>query len=56
MSDTINPRSFPEQAAQQVILELIRADKLAVRDGGEALLQVFDKLKNHFKSLDEQAR
>ncbi|WP_234099699.1 hypothetical protein [Enterobacter roggenkampii] len=54
MSDVINPRSFPEQAAQQVIIELIRANKLSTGDGGVALLQLFEKLKKHYELLAQQ--
>ncbi|MDK9364159.1 hypothetical protein [Lelliottia wanjuensis] len=49
MSDIIDPPTFPAQAAQQVIIELIRAGKLTVSDEGIFLLKVYNRLKKQYE-------
>ncbi|PHM59148.1 hypothetical protein Xsto_04059 [Xenorhabdus stockiae] len=57
MSDVIDPKKNPEQAAQQVLIELIRADKVGgvhgvgVKNNTEALLYVYSTVYNHFKKF-----
>ncbi len=46
MSETINPLMNPEKAAHEVILELIRANKISPRDIPES----FTYLLNHYRS------
>ncbi|MCT8344213.1 MULTISPECIES: hypothetical protein [Photorhabdus] len=57
MSDVIDPKKNPEQAAQQVLIELIRAGKTGGMHGAgtksstEALLYAYTSIYNHFKKL-----
>lgn len=50
MSDPIKPTSYPEKAAFQLIVELIRADKIPmVSNNITNLLSVYDQAVAHFK-------
>lgn len=50
MSDNIKPCSYPEQAAFQLILELIRAEKVPMHsDNVNGLMKMYDQARNHFK-------
>lgn len=49
MTDIINPKAHPELAAQQLVIELIRAGKI---DAGyemkaEELLRIYDIIEKH---------
>ncbi|MDE1479343.1 hypothetical protein KKJ01_14160 [Xenorhabdus bovienii] len=58
MSDVIDPKKNPEQAAQQVLIELIRAEKtggihgVGIKTNTEALLYAYTAIYNHFKKLN----
>ncbi|WP_156730752.1 hypothetical protein [Morganella psychrotolerans] len=58
MSDVVDPKINPEQAAQQVIIEIIRAGKsggffgAGTKPSTDALLTIFQSIVNHYKKLD----
>lgn len=53
----IDPKEYPELAAQQLVIELIRAEKTAMINGVaakstvEAILFAHQSFTNHFKKL-----
>ncbi|MFS4412516.1 hypothetical protein [Providencia sp. T47] len=59
MSDVIDPKKNPEQAAQQLLIEMIRAGKTGpafgagIQNNENALIHTFTALSNHFKKLNE---
>lgn len=51
MSDPIKPSSYPEKAAFQLVVELIRAERLPmVSDNINGILKIYDQAVEHFKS------
>lgn len=51
MSDVVNPKIFPQLAAQQLVIELIRAGKLSTNNAGNDarnVIEVFDQIEKHF--------
>lgn len=59
MSEIIDPKKNPEQAAQQLLVEMIRAGKTGpafgagLQNNGKALIYTFTALKEHFKKLGD---
>ncbi|EJD6498542.1 hypothetical protein M0L11_RS05595 [Providencia rettgeri] len=59
MSVIIDPKENPELAAQQLVIELIRAEKTASINGAstkptvEAVLYAHQSFSNYFKKLKE---
>ncbi|EPK6162418.1 hypothetical protein AB7W88_05995 [Providencia vermicola] len=54
MYDALDPKRNPEQAALQVVIELIRAERIAApQSSGERVIKIFDDLNAHFKTLSE---
>ena len=52
MSDVvIDPKKYPEQAALQVVIELIRAQRVGMQSHPELMKSLFDGLNAHFKEL-----
>lgn len=49
MSEIVDPSTYPAQAAQQIIIELIRAGKLTVGDQGVSLLNLYEKFKKQYE-------
>ena len=49
MSETKNPLSYPEIAAQEVLLELVRAGRIS---SAKNATLAFTDLLNHYRSLD----
>ncbi|EOF2688761.1 hypothetical protein M8T34_05445 [Enterobacter hormaechei] len=56
MSDVINPRNSAEAAAQQVILELIKAGNLGPGVNGKAITDVYENLVKEYKRLNKQSQ
>jgi hypothetical protein len=56
MSDVINPRNSAEAAAQQVILELIKAGNLGAGVNGKAITDVYENLVKEYKRLNKQSQ
>lgn len=53
MSDPIKPTAYPEKAAFQLVVELIRADKVPmVSDNVTNILKIYDQAVTHFKSAN----
>ncbi|MEQ5184370.1 hypothetical protein ABN222_07540 [Providencia alcalifaciens] len=53
MYDALDPKRNPEQAALQVVIELIRAERMGVQSDGQRVIKIFDDLNAHFKTLSE---
>lgn len=52
MYDALDPKRNPEQAALQVVIELIRAERIAApQSNGDRVIKIFDDLNAHFKTL-----
>ena len=50
MSELIKPTSYPEKAAFQLVLELIRAERVTVHHNNvNGLLEMYDQAVEHFK-------
>lgn len=49
MTDIINPKAHPELAAQQLVIELIRAGKIdaGYEMNAEELLRIYDIIEKH---------
>ncbi|ELC6509889.1 hypothetical protein RBQ08_RS03210 [Enterobacter hormaechei] len=56
MSDVINPRNSAEAAAQQVILELIKAGNLGAVGNGKAITDVYENLVKEYKRLNKESQ
>lgn len=53
MSDTTNPASHPERAAYQLIVELIRAQRVPVYSSNiTGLIRLYDEAVEHFKKQE----
>lgn len=51
MSELIKPTSYPEKAAFQLILELIRAERVTIQHNNvDGILDMYDQAVNHFKN------
>ncbi len=51
MSDVYDPKKYPELAAQQVLIEFIRAGKVGAGSSGNdasKAISVFESLKEHY--------
>lgn len=56
MSDVVNPKVYPQLAAQQLVIELIRAGKLSTNNAGKEardVIAVFDEIEKHFSDKYE---
>ncbi|EPN6881846.1 TPA: hypothetical protein RG718_000419 [Providencia rettgeri] len=51
MSDVIDPKRYPEQAALQVVIEMIRAERIGMQSDGSRAIKIFDDMSAHFKAL-----
>ncbi|MBG5919478.1 hypothetical protein [Providencia stuartii] len=51
MYDALDPKRNPEQAALQVVIELIRAERIGAQSDGQRVIKIFDDLNAHFKTL-----
>lgn len=50
MTDIVSPKNHPEQAAFQLVIELIRAQKLPMHsDNVTNALKMYDEALEHFK-------
>ncbi len=55
--EIVNPLDYPVKAAQQLVIELIRANKIdTVSDNLDNLMKVFDQAVKHYQSLSESLR
>lgn len=52
MSETINPSSSPRGAAQQVVLELIKAGKLSGSNDGAFVIKTYEKLVEEYERIN----
>lgn len=53
MTDITNPTTNPEKAAMQLIVELIRAERVPVYSTNvNGLLTMYDQMVEHFKGDD----
>lgn len=51
MTDIIDPRSAPHKAAFQLVIELIRAERVQMQhDNASGLLRIYERTLEHFKS------
>lgn len=56
MTDIAHPTSYPEQAAFQLVVELIRAEKVPMQhDNVTNILKIYDEAVAHFKESDESS-
>lgn len=51
MSDIVDPKRNPEMAALQVVIELIRAQRIGMQSQPDLIKDLFDGLKDHFSEL-----
>lgn len=51
MSDIVDPKRNPEMAALQVVIELIRSQRIGMQSNPDMLIDLFDGVKDHFKTL-----
>lgn len=57
MTDIAHPTTYPEQAAFQLVVELIRAERVPMQhDNVTNLLKIYDQAVAHFKSTGENSR
>lgn len=50
MSDIIDPTTNPEKAAFQLVVELIRAERVPMHhDNADNILKIYDQAVKHFK-------
>ncbi|HHN8405156.1 TPA: hypothetical protein ACRRXZ_003735 [Morganella morganii] len=53
MSDEVaNPKSYPHQAAQQIIIELIKAGQLGAGADGKPISILYENLLKEFKRIN----
>ncbi|MES4614219.1 hypothetical protein V2154_16755 [Ewingella sp. CoE-038-23] len=52
MSETINPASSPRGAAQQIVLELIKAGKLGGGNEGAFVIATYEKLVEEYERIN----
>ncbi|WP_336803618.1 ATP-NAD kinase [Erwinia aphidicola] len=51
MTDAISPRDYPEKAAFQLVIELIRAERVPMHSTNVTnMLKMYDEALNHFKT------
>jgi len=51
MSDIANPKTHPELAAAQLVIELVRAERVPMHhDNVTNLLKIYDQALEHFKA------
>ncbi|MFP8574878.1 hypothetical protein ACLH02_24635, partial [Enterobacter hormaechei] len=51
MSDIANPKTHPELAAAQLVIELVRAERVPIHhDNVNGLLKIYDQALQHFKT------
>lgn len=51
MSEIVNPRDYPEKAALQLVIELIRAERVPMHsDNATNILKIYDQAVEHFKN------
>lgn len=51
MSEIVSPRDYPEKAALQLVIELIRAERVPMHsDNATNILKIYDQAVEHFKS------
>lgn len=51
MTDIVSPRDYPEKAAFQLVIELIRAERVPMHhDNVTNALKMYDQALNHFKA------
>lgn len=54
MSDVIDPNLYPEKAALQLVIELIRAERVPMQsDNANNILKIYDQAVEHFKGNSE---
>jgi hypothetical protein len=52
MSDIADPSTNAEQAAMQLVVELIRAERVPMHHSNvDGVLSIYDQALNHFKKL-----
>ncbi|HEJ7990206.1 TPA: hypothetical protein SMI27_000844 [Serratia liquefaciens] len=54
MSDVINPSNSARGAAQQVVLELIKAGKLSGGNDGLFVINTYEKLVEEYERINEK--
>lgn len=54
MSETINPGNSPRGAAQQVVLELIKAGKLGGANDGQIVINTYENLVKEYQRINDQ--
>lgn len=54
MSEVINPANSPKAAAQQVVIELIRAGKLGGLNDAEAVIKIYEKLAEEYQRINDK--
>ena len=52
MSEVVNPANSPRGAAQQVVLELIKAGKLSGGDSGAFVISAYEKLVAEYERIN----
>lgn len=54
MTDIVSPRDYPERAAFQLVIELIRAERVPMHsDNVNNALKMYDQALKHFQSKSE---
>lgn len=54
MSEVINPANSPRAAAQQVVIELIRAGKVGGINDAEAVIKIYEKLVEEYDRINNK--
>lgn len=54
MSDVINPSNSPRGAAQQVVLELIKAGKISGGSDGQFVINAYENLVKEYERINEK--
>lgn len=54
MSETINPANSPRGAAQQVVLELIKAGNLSAGNDGQIVINIYENLVKEYQRINDK--